>query len=121
MYQRVHSGSDENYQGYISMAEITAEIIESIHRFLDTVKKSHRVDAAYLFGSYAKNTSNQWSDIDIAIVSQDFSDDLFDERLRLLKIAAAIDDRIEPRPFNKKCFNPNDPLVNEIHKNGILI
>jgi uncharacterized protein len=58
--------------------------------------------------------TDEWSDIDIVIVSPDFSDDLLKERLILTKLAIPIDDRIEPKPFNKESFNPNDPLVYEI-------
>ena len=36
-----------------------------------------------------------------------------------MQLAASIDDRIEPKPFKKELFNRNDPLVDEIQKNGI--
>jgi len=57
----------------------------------------------------------------VAIVSPDFSDDLFEDRLFLMRLAATIDDRIEPRPFKEELFNRNDPLVDEIQKNGIQL
>lgn len=90
-----------------------------IKHFLDEVRKNYNIDGAYLYGSYAKGTSNKWSDIDIAIISPDFSDDLFAERLTLMQLAASIDDRIEPKPFKTEFFDRNDPLVDEIQKNGI--
>ena len=55
----------------------------------------------------------------MAIISSDFSDDLFDERLNLMQLAAYVDDRIEPKPFKSELFDRNDPLVYEILKNGI--
>jgi len=67
---------------------------------------SYQLDYAYLFGSHAKGTSNQWSDIDLAIVSPDFSEDLYEERLVLMRLAAEIDDRIEPKPFRPEMFTP---------------
>jgi len=79
------------------------------------------VDSAYLFGSHAKGTSNQWSDIDLAIVSPDFSEDLYEERLILMRLAAEIDDRIEPKPFRPEMFTPNEPLVDEIQKHGLKL
>ncbi|HBO84895.1 MAG TPA: nucleotidyltransferase, partial [Deltaproteobacteria bacterium] len=45
-------------------------------------------------GSYARKTQNKWSDIDLAIISPDFSNDRFEERVRLMKLASSIDDRI---------------------------
>ena len=101
------------------MAEKNDAIKKIIRHFLDEVQKDYNIDGAYLYGSYAKGSSNKWSDIDIAIISPDFSDDLFAERLTLMQLAASIDDRIEPKPFKAELFDRNDPLVDEIQKNGI--
>ncbi len=57
----------------------------------------------------------------MTVVSFDFSDDLFEERLALMHIAAKIDDRIEPHPFTESIFNSNNPLSNEVQKNGIKV
>ena len=101
------------------MAEKNDAVKKIVKHFLDEVRKNYNIDGAYLYGSYAKGTSNKWSDIDIAIISPDFSDDLFAERLTLMQLAASIDDRIEPKPFKTELFDHNDPLVDEIQKNGI--
>lgn len=101
------------------MAERNDEVKKIVTYFLDEVRKKYSIDRAYLYGSFAKGTSNKWSDIDIAIISPDFSDDLFEERLNLMQLAASIDDRIEPKPFKRELFVRNDPLVDEIQKNGI--
>ncbi len=63
----------------------------------------------------------EWSDIDLAIISPDFSTDLFQEQLNLMRLAAQIDDRIEPRPFRPKDFDTGEPLVNKIQRTGIQI
>ena len=86
---------------------------------MEEVRKKYSIDGAYLFGSFAKGTSNEWSDIDIAIISSDFSDDLFEERLNFMQLAASVDDRIEPKPFKEELFDRNDPLVNDIQMHGI--
>ncbi len=103
------------------MAERNADVEKILKHFLDEVQHKYRIVGAYLYGSFAKGTSNKWSDIDVAIISPDFSDDLFEERLNLMKLAASIDDRIEPKPFKKELFDPNDPLVDEIQKSGIQL
>ena len=92
-----------------------------IRNFLDEIRKTYQVDSAYLFGSHAKGTSNQWSDIDLAIVSPDFSEDLYEERLILMRLAAEIDDRIEPKPFRPERFSAIEPLVDEIQKHGLKL
>mgnify|MGYP002642278824 CR=1 FL=1 len=74
-----------------------------------------------IYGSYSKGNANEWSDIDVAVISPDFSEDMFDERLKLMKIAANIDDRIEPHPFRVEDFDKSNPLVSEIKKYGILL
>lgn len=61
----------------------------------------------------------QWSDTDLAIVSPDFSEDLFAVRVFLVKLALSVDDRLEPSPFRPDDFTRNNPLVNEISKTGI--
>ena len=108
-------------QGNTSMAQRDDDVRKIVRHFLDEIQKTHKVELAFLYGSYAKGASNEWSDIDIAIVSPDFSDDLLEERLALTKLAIPIDDRIEPKPFNMRSFDPNDPLVYEIIKNGIQL
>ena len=104
------------------MARINASIDDLIRRFLSTLNEQGiRVKSAYLYGSYARGTEAEWSDIDVAIVSPDISDDRLEERFRLVKTSALIDSRIEPVPFNAKAFVDEDPLVWEIKKEGILI
>ena len=103
------------------MAARNDDVKKIVTNFLDEVQKKYNIVGAYLYGSYAKGTSSKWSDIDIAIISPDFSDDLFAERLSLMQLAVSIDDRIEPKPFKKELFDRNDPLVDEIQKNGIQL
>lgn len=104
------------------MAEINASIIETLKKFLEKLKEDGiPVEAAYLFGSYAKGRAREWSDIDVAVISSDLSDDRFEERIRLSQISSRIDSRIEPVPFRPDTFVDEDPLVWEIKKEGVRI
>lgn len=103
------------------MVTLQDTITQSIEQFLKAIQQQQRIEAAYLYGSQVKDTASEWSDIDIAIISPDFSADLFQEQLNLMRLAAQIDDRIEPRPFRPMDFNINEPLVNEIQRTGIQI
>ncbi len=103
------------------MVTITPEIEGIIHRFIALVQKERRILKVFLYGSHAKGIAGEWSDIDLAVVSPDFSEDLFEERIRLMKLSLGIDKRIEPSPFRPEDFNENNPLVNEINKSGIEI
>ncbi|WP_034621511.1 nucleotidyltransferase domain-containing protein [Desulfovermiculus halophilus] len=97
------------------------EVEEAVRSFVALLRKDKRISGAYIYGSYAKGTANKWSDIDLAVISPDFSEDLFQERIALMKLALRVDDRIEPSPFRPEDFTMNNPLVNEIHLSGIEV
>lgn len=103
------------------MDEILPEIETIVRRYITRLKKSKNISRAFIYGSYAKGTAGKWSDIDIAIISPDFSTDLFEERLALMKLALKVDDRIEPSPFRPEDFNIDNPLVSEISTSGIEV
>ncbi len=104
------------------MAERKDKTIIVIKKFIDYLKKEGiKINKVYLYGSYASKESDEFSDIDIAVVSPDFTENRYKERLRLMKIASKIDKRIEPVPFRPEDFNDNDPLVWEIKNKGKII
>jgi len=104
------------------MVEINPSIKKKVRLFLRKLNENGiKPEKSYIFGSYSKGIENKLSDIDVAIISSDLTDDRFNERIRLMKIAYNIDSRIEPVPFNSNTFVEEDPLVWEILKTGILI
>lgn len=103
------------------MVKIPSSVKDSVQRFLSEVSRRYQIQAAYLYGSQTKGRATSWSDIDVAVVSSDFSDDLFEERLVLMHLAASIDDRIEPCPFTEETFNESDPLASEIQQHGLRV
>ncbi|HLP59239.1 MAG TPA: nucleotidyltransferase domain-containing protein [Candidatus Deferrimicrobium sp.] len=100
------------------------EIIDIIRKYGEKLKEQGiNFQKIILFGSYAANTERRDSDIDIAVVSEDFGKDRFKERVVLTKIAYYIDARIEPHPVNLKEFI-NDSwktIIHEIKSKGIEI
>ncbi len=103
------------------MAEIPAAIAQSVERFLSALRQVRQVEAAYLYGSHVLGGANEWSDIDLAVISPDFRGDLFQERVMLLRLAVEVDDRIEPYPFRPDDFNPTSPLAAEIRRTGVRV
>jgi predicted nucleotidyltransferase len=104
------------------MAEIQTLIEDKIQSFLSKLRQAgYHITSAYIFGSYVSGTIDEWSDIDVAVVSPQISDDRFEERIRLTEIALSVDDRIEPLPFSIKGFNDDDPLVRQIKNQGIML
>jgi len=77
-----------------------------------------KVIDAYLFGSYAKGNAREDSDIDVAIITNDFLGDEFEFQLLLMKYARDIDVDIEPHPYLEKDFSEDNPNVNDILSTG---
>lgn len=103
------------------MAEISAAVQRSVSAFLAAVSKERRITAAYLYGSEVQGQAGPWSDIDVAVVSPDFADDLFAAQLALMLLAAKVDTRLEPRAFTPESFTHNNPLASEIQTTGVRI
>jgi predicted nucleotidyltransferase len=103
------------------MAEITPAVQRSVNEFLAAVAEERRITAAYLYGSETRGEAGPWSDIDVAVISPDFADNLFGAQLSLMLLAAKVDERLAPRAFTPESFHPNDPLASEIQATGIRI
>ena len=100
---------------------INKDIVESVNKFVKEIKKQYNVTEIILFGSYAKGTQNEDSDIDIAVVSADF-DDIYDCMAILMGMTWDIDARIEPHPIKKKDFEEvSDYFIKEVIDTGIKV
>jgi len=94
---------------------------EAVMRYAVYLKENKPgVKKIYLFGSHAKGTSHEDSDIDMAIIFESLSD-VFDTQVELLKLRRQFDIRIEPHPFIESNFNLSHPLAKEILNNGVEI
>ena len=105
------------------MAERTIDenIMDSINKFIKEIKKHYNITTIILFGSYAKGTANADSDIDIAIISDDFKD-IYDCMADLMGMTWDIDARIEPHPIKKKDFDEvSDFFIKEVIATGIKV
>lgn len=92
--------------------------INDIKRMLKEVLSNTEVEKAILFGSYAKNTPTQNSDIDILIDSNG--------KIKGLKFFAIID--IIREKFDKEVdilekseINKGSRIENEIEKTGVIV
>ena len=97
-------------------------IMEIVQKYVDKICENYKIEAIILFGSYAKGTNNENSDIDIAIITDDFENDIFDEELNLMKLRRNIDTRIEPHLIRIEDYkNVETPLIREIIDTGIKV
>ncbi len=81
-------------------------IVKVVQNYLGYVKKQGiPVSYGVLFGSYAKNTAHEFSDIDVLVVSPRFDETHSAEDYENLWVyAARTDYRIEPIPVGEKQF-----------------
>ncbi len=96
---------------------------KAIKTYLSLVNNQYNgIEQAILFGSYAENKERKESDIDIAIVfSQMTDDEKFDLQVQLMLLAGEVDTRIEPHPISTIDYASNSPFVREIKKTGIVL
>lgn len=96
-----------------------AEAINKVKEYKHLLNSHFPLEKVYLFGSYAKNTNQSDSDIDVAIVVGHIEGDYFSIQPLLWKLRRQIDDRIEPILIERD--NDNSDFLSEIQKYGIEI
>ena len=104
------------------MAEIPSKTRKIIDDFLQELSKNNiKIEQAVLFGSYAQGTFNDWSDIDLAIVSKAFQGERFRDRAIIRRIKLKISSDLEPIPYNPADFSTDNPFVKKILETGIKV
>jgi predicted nucleotidyltransferase len=101
---------------------VDQSILKPIKKFVKALSKENiRADKVILYGSYAEGKNTEYSDIDIAIVSEDFGKDRIDEKMLLFRLGSRIDPRLEPIPLTPKALSEDTwvPLIYEIRTKGI--
>lgn len=109
------------------MAEIKTGTIDP---FVEHVANSIRVQLEkagihvqriILFGSYARGTQTDVSDIDLAVVSKSFSGTRFYDITRIVDVTTLPDSRIEIHPFRPEDFTEANPFALEILNTGVVV
>ena len=95
------------------------EAISKVKEYSILLKKHIPMEKVYLFGSYAKNTNQKDSDIDVAIVVKRIDDDFFVTQPLLWKLRRQVDHRIEPILIEME--NDHSGFLSEIERTGIEI
>lgn len=104
------------------MAIATDSIVEIVKRYIAELEKNNiKVIEAVLFGSHVRGTTKEESDIDIALVSPDFTGDRFEDRRRIIPMRRKIDSRIEPIPFRPEDFDNGEMFAEEIKRTGVRL
>ncbi|GHT34908.1 hypothetical protein AGMMS49574_23210 [Bacteroidia bacterium] len=97
------------------------DAIRMSRAFLEKIRQTNMVVLdVWLFGSYAKGTYNEDSDIDLAIV---LSDSLlsFDTDVRLMTLRKGEETMIETHTYSKEDFQSDTPMMAQIKKYGFRL
>jgi uncharacterized protein len=95
------------------------EVIKKLVQYKHLLSQYMSFEKMILFGSYARGTQREESDVDVAIIVDEISGDYFSARPLLWRIRREVDDRIEPVLLEKKYDKSG--FLEEITKTGILI
>ncbi len=89
---------------------VDESVVESVRRYLaELEKQAVPVRFGVVFGSQALGTADQWSDIDLLVVSPRFDLRRSREDINLLwRVAARMDSRIEPIPVGQKQYDEDN-------------
>lgn len=98
-------------------------IILLAQKFVSDVEKlGVKLNGALLFGSYAKGIAKSKSDIDIALISDQFTNfEPNDINLFIKAKIKKIYSKIQVQTYSTKYFEKGDPFISEIKKTGIII
>ncbi len=98
-------------------------IIELVNRFVKDIKNEGvHLRKAFLFGSYARNMQHRYSDIDVALVADEFDGFLFkDLDLFINAKTKKTYSRIQVQTYHTDYFKKGDPFIEQILKTGIEI
>lgn len=100
-------------------------VLEVIRRYLAALPAvGVHPSRAVLFGSCARNQTNQWSDIDLIVIAPEF-DRQYDRHIleELWAVRASVDPRLEPIPCGEQewATDGGRPLLTIARREGIVI
>ena len=96
------------------------EVVQSFRKVL--AQKNMSVDRIILFGSYAKGTQQDGSDIDVAVISKDFEGKSYWDRIEILTDAIfEVFQPIEAIPFTPDEWEKSDKRIIDYASEGEVL
>lgn len=95
------------------------EIIDKTKKYSELVVNFLSPKMIVLYGSYAKGTAREDSDIDIAVIFDTLGEDFLEKSHQLFKLRRGIDSRIEPVLIELE--NDKSGFCEDILKTGKII
>jgi len=102
------------------MAQIPSEIIEIINKYIEIIKNDVNIEKAILYGSYAKGSYDENSDIDLALIISGYNEnDFINMGTFLLDKSFVLKVDLQPLPFSIEEYNSPKGIMEEILNTGI--
>jgi predicted nucleotidyltransferase len=96
--------------------------IDTVHAYAREIGNSGiNLKNVILYGSFAKRTQHEWSDIDVALVADEFEGLPTDHYYFASPAIKKPYIRNEAITYPTDSFNEGDPFIEEIKKEGIVI
>jgi predicted nucleotidyltransferase len=94
----------------VEAIKAAAHAREIVRRTIAYLQGRVKFEQAILFGSFARGDADEWSDVDLAIVSPDFEHMGHRQLMNLLVEAAlAVDSAVDVRPYTPRDFKEARP------------
>lgn len=103
--------------------QVKKTVREQVKNYLNHLRdRGLSIQRAYIFGSHVGGKIHEWSDVDVCIISKDFSrhNDALTYLWRALR-QQDVKAGIEPIGFHPDDFVEDLPVVNEILHHGVRI
>jgi predicted nucleotidyltransferase len=101
---------------------IDAQTLDNkLNSYIADVKQNMPIDKVYLYGSYAKGTPHEWSDVDVCFFSKQFEGEKSVNIIsKLMEIAWKYNPDIcfEPNAFPTSELENDNPFVKEVLRTG---
>jgi predicted nucleotidyltransferase len=98
-----------------------SDIIKQVAKFASEIKKSGvHLRRVILYGSYARNQATENSDIDVAMVADEFCGSGFFD-IDYFGDTLVKNILIHPKTYSTAYFEEGDPFIEEIKRTGIEI
>ncbi len=104
------------------MARQHQHAINIIQRYIEVLREHGiEVESAYLYDSYANGKPEKDSDIDIVVVSKQFTHSRFEDSVSIAKYRWDVDLRISPLAYHPDNFTADNIIPSEAMTYGIRI
>ena len=90
--------------------------VQKVKQFAERVRAYLPECEVFLYGSYARGNSHEYSDVDVAVVVDEYRGDLFEMKATLCRLAREVDVLIEPLLIERK-YDPAN-FLSEIENTG---